>query len=252
MTLRDWIRTFGQGSLGISAMSLNGAYEAALLIQSLELSTTKPIVRLRPELALSLPRTVQAQDACRAFEHGPCRSAAIFSMGRHPRQRARQAGAAPAARLMRIRWRGATGNRTPVAVMRPPHRNSCPASLIGVVEPGPPPLDPEARGPLWFAGFRRRRRIPPWFAAHPPACWCSCPCCSSRSGRTFAMISPVVDSSALTSIPELHQPQLEEAAVEKFASTKREIEFDACSRARSFGPARNCCTRPFSSRSRQS
>ena len=59
MAIRNWINTFGQAKAREINSDLERGYEAALLIQSLELEYygDRPI---RPELELSIPSSVQA------------------------------------------------------------------------------------------------------------------------------------------------------------------------------------------------
>jgi len=60
MGLTNWMGAFGRaGSLDLSS-DLERGYESALLIQSIELEhyNDRPV---RPELELSIPRSVQAQ-----------------------------------------------------------------------------------------------------------------------------------------------------------------------------------------------
>ena len=59
MTLRDWIGTFGEARSKDINNDLERGYEAALLIQTLELEyyDDRPI---RPTLQLSVPRSLQA------------------------------------------------------------------------------------------------------------------------------------------------------------------------------------------------
>lgn len=60
MGLTDWMGTFGKAQAQDLSNDLERAYEAALLIQSLELEyyNDRPV---RPELELSIPRSTKAQ-----------------------------------------------------------------------------------------------------------------------------------------------------------------------------------------------
>jgi len=220
MTLRDWIGTFGRARSVDLSNELERAYEAALLIQSLELEyyNDRPV---RPELALSLPRTVQAQ-MLRRFRTA-LQICSDFLDGPAPRRQELDSQELRQLQLIES-VEGRYSNRTPVAVMsRSPEL--LPRSLIGVVERVRRQLDPEAEANV-VAGFRRRRDST-LVSLRILLLLVLVPLLFQQVSRTF-VISPVVDRLA-PDVPFLSytKPQLEEAAVEKLRIYKAEIEFDA-------------------------
>jgi hypothetical protein len=220
MTLRDWIGTFGQARSKDLSSDLERAYEAALLIQGLELEyyNDRPV---RPEVNLSLPRSVQAQllrrfrtalQICTEFVEG--------LDGRRQDLDSQEQRQLNLIESVEARYT----NRSPLpALSRTP--DLLPRSLIGVFDQVRRQLDPEAEASV-VAGFRRRRDTT-LVSLRILLLLILVPLLIQQASRTF-LISPLVDRFA-PDVPFLSytKPQLEEEAVERLRIYRAEIEFDA-------------------------
>ena len=220
MALNDWIGAFGRAEAVDLTNQLERGYEAALLIQSIELEhyNDRPV---RPELDLRLPAATQAtilrrfraallvcRDVVEALE--PSRSE--FS-GQESRQ-------FQLIEAIVLRY----SSRKPLpSLSRSPE--VLPRSLIGVVDQVRRQLDPEAEASV-VAGFRRRRDST-LVSLRVLLLLILVPVLVQQSTRLF-VVSPLVDryapSSAFLSYPT---PALEEKAVEQLRVFQAEIEFDA-------------------------
>jgi hypothetical protein len=220
MGLTDWIGAFGRArSLDISS-DLERAYEAALLIQTIELEhyNDRPV---RPELELSVPRPVQAQ-ILRRFR-------AALQVCQQALERIapyRQELAGQELRQLQLiesvvdRY---TGRRPLPSLSRSPE--VLPRSLIGVVDSVRRQLDPGAEANV-VAGFRRRRDST-LVSLRILLLLVLVPVLVQQVSRTY-LVSPLVDRyaphSAFLTYP---RPKLEERAVERLRVYQAEIEFDA-------------------------
>ncbi len=220
MALSDWMGTFRKARSIDLDNNLERAYEAALLIQSLELEyyNDRPV---RPELQLSLPKPVQAQ-MLRRFRTALeiCRTVLEdLAPRRHEldaqEQRQLQLIESVAARYA-PRAAQTSLSRSPELL---------PRSLLGALERVRSQLNPEAEASV-VAGFRRRRDST-LVSLRILLLLVLVPLLMQQASRTF-LISPLVDRLA-PDVPFLSytKPQLEEAAVEKLRIYKAEIEFDA-------------------------
>ena len=220
MTLSDWIGTFGQARARDFSSDLERAYEAALLIQGLELEyyNDRPV---RPEVNLSLPRSVQAQ-MLRRFRTALqiCSQFVDDLDGRRQDYDAQELRQLNLIETVEARY----SNRAPAsALSRSPEL--LPRSLIGVFDQVRRQLDPEAEASV-VAGFRRRRDTT-LVSLRILLLLILVPLLVQQASRTF-LISPLVDRLA-PDVPFLSytKPQLEEEAVERLRIFKAEIEFDA-------------------------
>ncbi len=220
MGLTDWMGTFGKARTKYLRSNLERAYEAALLIQNIELEyfNDRPV---RPELELSMPASVQAQ-MMRRFRSSLelCRQVVEELQPRRHEldpQELRQFQLIEAVE-------GRYSNRKPLSTLtRSPEL--LPRSLMGLMEKVQRQLDPQAEATV-VAGFRRRRDST-LVSLRILLLLVLVPLLMQQASRTF-VISPLVDRFA-PDLPFLSypKPQLEEAAVEKLRVYKAELEFDA-------------------------
>ena len=221
MGLTDWMGTFGKAQSLDLSHALERGYEAALLIQSIELEhyNDRPV---RPELELRLPRGMQAQ-IVRRFRAAlaVCRQT-LEQVDPYRRELAGQ----EVRQLQLVESVVSRYNDRRAAlpsISRSPE--VLPRSLIGVVEQVRRQLDPEAEASV-VAGFRRRRDST-LVSLRILLLMILVPILLQQISRAY-VISPLIDglspNSPLISYP---RPQLQEKAVEKLRSFQAEIEFDA-------------------------
>jgi hypothetical protein len=221
MALTDWMGAFGRAQALDLSNDLERGYEAALLIQSIELEhyNDRPV---RPELDLRSPRASQAQ-VLRRFRAAleVCRQASAnleSHRGEIAGQEVRQLQLIQAvvARYSDKRDPLPTISRTPEVL---------PRSLIGVVDQVRRQLDPEAEANV-VAGFRRRRDST-LVSLRILLLLILVPVLVQQISRTY-VFSPLVDrfapDNAFLTYPK---PKLEEQAVEKLRVFQAEVEFDA-------------------------
>jgi hypothetical protein len=220
MGLTDWMGTFGKARTKDLRSNLERAYEAALLIQNIELEyfNDRPV---RPELELSMPASVQAQ-MMRRFRSSLelCRQVVEELL---PRRHELDPQELRQFQLIET-VEGRYSNRKPVSTLtRSPEL--LPRSLMGLMEKVRRQLDPQAEATV-VAGFRRRRDST-LVSLRILLLLVLVPLLMQQASRTF-VISPLVDRFA-PDVPFLTypKPQLEEAAVEKLRVYKAELEFDA-------------------------
>jgi len=222
MALRNWITTLGQANARDANSDLDRGYEAALLIQSLELEYygDRPI---RQDLQLSVPSSVQAT-ILRKFRAAlsVCRSSLDKLepiRGQFDTQELRQV------QLIEAVVNRYSPRRTASAPTMSREPDPLPRSLLGVVDSVRRQLDPTAEATL-VAGFRRRRDST-LISLKVLLLLILVPLLIQQTSRTY-VISPMVDRFA-PDLPFLSypKPQLEEEAVEKLRVYKAEIEFDA-------------------------
>ena len=222
MAFRNWIGAFGKANALDVNSDLDRGYEAALLIQSLELEYygDRPI---RPELELSVPKSVQAT-VLRKFRVAinVCR----LSLDQLEYQRA-QLDPQELRQLQLIesvvnRYSPKRAAAAPTMTRAP---DPLPRSLLGVFDKVRRQLNPAGEATL-VAGFRRRRDST-LISLKVLLLLILVPLLVQQVGRTY-IISPAVDRFA-PDLPFLSypKPQLEEQAVEKLRVYKAEIEFDA-------------------------
>jgi hypothetical protein len=221
MGLTDWIGTLGRASSLDLSNDLERGYEAALLIQSLELEhyNDRPV---RPELELNLPKGIQAQ-ILRRFRSAlqVCRQSLEAIEPRRPElsgQELRQAQL-----IETVVGRYDNRRRALPALSR--KTEVLPRSLVGVVDQVRRQLDPDAEASV-VAGFRRRRDSTV-VSLRILLLMILVPVLVQQVSRTY-LVSPLVDrfapDNAFLTYPK---PKLEERAVEKLRIYQAEIEFDA-------------------------
>ena len=222
MGFRNWIGAFGKANALDVNSDLDRGYEAALLIQSLELEYygDRPI---RPDLELSVPKSVQAT-VLRKFRVAinVCRA----SLDQLEYQRS-QLDPQELRQLQLIesvvnRYSPKRGSAAPTMTRDP---DPLPRSLLGVFDKVRRQLNPAGEATL-VAGFRRRRDST-LISLKVLLLLILVPLLVQQVSRTY-IISPAVDRFA-PDLPFLSypKPQLEEQAVEKLRVYKAEIEFDA-------------------------
>jgi hypothetical protein len=220
MALTDWIGAFGRAGAVDLSNQLERGYEAALLIQSIELEhyNDRPV---RPELDLRLPAATQAQ-ILRRFRTAlqVCRES-LEAIEAHRNQfTGQEVRQLTLIEDVVLRY----SSRKPLpSISRTPE--VLPRSLIGVVDQVRRQLDPEAEASL-VAGFRRRRDST-LVSLRVLLLLILVPVLVQQASRLF-VVSPLVNrfapDSAFLSYPK---PALEEKAVEKLRVYQAEIEFDA-------------------------
>ena len=222
MTRRNWIQLFSHDQSFDLSNELERGYEAALLIQSLELEyyADRPV---RPDLELSVPRQVQLT-ILRRFRTALniCRSskAAIEpKRGQLDVQELRQLQL-----IETVVARYAPGRSSQRGkISRDPE--PLPRSLLSLFDSMRRQLDPSSEEPL-VAGFRRRR-APTLISLRLVLLLILVPLMVQQISRTY-LISPVVDRLA-PDLGFLSYPKdgLEARSVEKLRIYKEEIEFEA-------------------------
>ncbi|MEB3207511.1 MAG: proton extrusion protein PcxA [Synechococcus sp.] len=221
MALTDWMGSFGRAQALDLSNDLERGYEAALLIQSIELEhyNDRPV---RPELDLRIPRASQAQ-LLRRFRAAleVCRQT-LASLESHRAEIAGQE--VRQLQLIQSVVARYSDRRDPLpTISRSPE--VLPRSLIGVVDQVRRQLDPDAEANV-VAGFRRRRDST-LVSLRILLLLILVPVLVQQVSRTY-VISPLVDrfapDNAFLTYPK---PQLEEQAVEKLRVFQAEIEFDA-------------------------
>ncbi len=222
MGLTDWMGAFGRAQDVQISHDLERGYEAALLIQSIELEhyNDRPV---RPELELAIPRASQAQ-LLRRFRAALalcrlCLESLEAHRGELSGQERRQVQLVQAV----VARYDKSERQTLPAMSRSPE--VLPRSLIGVVDQVRRQLDPEAEANV-LAGFRRRRDST-LVSLRILLLMVLVPVLVQQISRTY-VIGPLVDRyapvSAFISYPK---PHLEERAVEKLRVYKAEVEFAA-------------------------
>jgi hypothetical protein len=221
MGLTDWIGSFDRASASDLSNNLERAYEAALLIQSLELEyyNDRPV---RPELDLSIPKSAKAQMLRRfraALQVAQDNLNAVAPLrGELDSQELRQLQLVEGV-LSRY------GRNRPVAPTLSRSPEMLPRSLLGMFDGVRRQLDPEAEASV-VAGFRRRRDST-LVSLRIFLLLVLVPLVVQQTSRTL-VISPLMDRLA-PDIPFLNytKPHLQEKAVNKLRLYQQELEFEA-------------------------
>jgi hypothetical protein len=221
MGISDWIGTFGSAKARDLSSDLERGYEAALLIQSIELEhyNDRPV---RPELELPVPKAVQAQ-LLRRFRAASqvCQQALrtvepyrLELSGQELRQ----------LQLIEAVLQRYDPRRSPLPTLS---RNPevLPRSLLGVVDQVRRQLDPDAEASV-VAGFRRRRDST-LVSLRILLLLILVPILMQQMSRTY-LISPLVDHfNPGGTILSLQRPHLQERAVARLRAYKDELEFES-------------------------
>lgn len=220
MGFRDWMGRLGKAkSLDLSS-DLERGYEAALLIQSIELEyyQDRPV---RPEVELRIPRAMQAQ-VLRRFRAALQVCQQSLESIKPYRQELSGQELRQFQLLDSVTARYSTSRELLPSLSRSPE--VLPRSLLGVVDQVRQRLDPEAEASM-IAGFRRRRDST-LVALRILLLLILVPILVQQISRT-AIVSPLVDRfSPDTPFLSYPKPKLEERAVERLRIYQAEIEFD--------------------------
>ena len=220
MGLTDWMGAFDRAGAKDLSLNLERAYEAALLIQSLELEyyNDRPV---RAELQLSIPKQAQAQ-MLRRFRAAlqvcqECLPELEAHRAELDSQEIRQL------QLIEIVLSRYGRRSTLPSISRSPEL--LPRSLLGVVDGVRRQLDPEAENYV-VEGFRRRRDST-LVSLRILLLLILVPLIVQQVSRTV-LISPLLDRFA-PEIPFISypKPHLQEKAVNKLRLYQQELEFQA-------------------------
>ena len=222
MASRNWIGLFSRSQAVDVTGDLERGYEAALLIQSLELEYYGDR-RVRPELELSVPRSVQstilrkfrtALEICRASLTTLKANRSQLDM-----QELRQLQLIETV-VARYQSRRSSGLGRQSAAPDP-----LPRSLLGVFDSVRRQLDPSSEESV-VAGFRRRRDST-LVSLRILLLLVLVPLLIQQVSGTY-LIAPAIERfSPQLSFLNYPKPQLEEHAVEKLRIYKEEVEFEA-------------------------
>ena len=222
MATRNWIGLFSRGEGDNLTDELERGYEAALLIQGLELEFYADR-KVRPELELSVPRSVQAT-VLRRFHTALqiCRSSLAKvspNRGQLDPQELRQLQL-----IKTVVSRYATKRSSSKSGMSTAPE-PLPRSLLGVFDSVRRQLDPTSEESV-VAGFRRRRDST-LASLRILLLLVLVPLLVQQVSNTY-IVGPAVEYlSPDLSFLSYPKPQLEEVAVEKLRIYKEELEFDA-------------------------
>ncbi|MCB4406692.1 proton extrusion protein PcxA [Synechococcus sp. MU1642] len=222
MSRRNWINLFSNSQSIELSSELERGYEAALLIQSLELEYYGDR-QIRPDLKLSVPRSVQAS-ILRRFKTALaiCRNSATNLSGQRGQLDSQELRQLQLIESVVSRYGSQPSSGSP-SISRSP--NALPRSLLGVFDSIRLQLDPSTEDNL-VAGYRRRRDST-LISLRVLLLLVLVPLLVQQIAGTY-LISPAVNQLS----PELPflsypKPQLEEKAAEKLRLYKQELEFDA-------------------------
>ena len=222
MSRRNWINLFSTSQSVELSGDLERGYDAALLIQSLELEYYGDR-QIRPELKLSVPRSVQAT-ILRRFKTALsiCRSSAAKLSDQRAQLDSQELRQLQLIESIVSRYGSRRSTSSP-SISRSP--DALPRSLLGVFDSIRLQLDPSTEDSV-VAGFRRRRDTT-LISLRVLLLLVLVPLLVSQISGTY-LISPAVNQFS----PELPflsypKPQLEEKAAKKLRLYKQELEFDA-------------------------
>ena len=222
MSRRNWINLFSNSQSIELSSDLERGYEAALLIQSLELEYYGDR-QIRPDLKLSIPRSVQAT-ILRRFKTALaiCRNSAANLSDQRGQLDSQELRQLQLIESVVSRYGSQRSSSSP-SISRSP--DALPRSLLGVFDSIRLQLDPSTEDNL-VAGYRRRRDST-LISLKVLLLLVLVPLLVQQIAGTY-LISPAVNQLS----PELPflsypKPQLEERAAEKLRLYKQELEFDA-------------------------
>ena len=222
MAPRNWIGLFSSSQDAALANDLERGYEAALLIQSLELEYYGDR-RVRPDLELSVPRSVQAS-ILRKFRTALeiCRSTLELLKQQHPQLDVQELRQLQLIEGVVDRY---APRRSPGLGRQSAPPDPLPRSLLGVFDSVRRQLDPASEESV-VAGFRRRRDST-LVSLRILLLLVLVPLLIQQVSGTY-LIAPALEhfSPQLSFLSE-SKPQLEERAVEQLRVYKEELEFEA-------------------------
>ena len=221
MALTDWIGSFGRAQARDLSLYLERAYEAALLIQSIELEyyNDRPV---RPDLELAIPKATQNQ-VLRRFRA----ALEVAREGLRELEPFRQELAGQELRQLQliesVYARYKVQRRTLPELSRA--QPVLPRSLLGVVDQVRRQLDPEAEASL-VAGFRRRRDST-LVSLRILLLLVLVPVLVQQLSRSY-LISPLLDRfEPAVQIAREPRPHLQKQAIEELGRYRAELEFQA-------------------------
>ena len=222
MAPRNWIGLFSSSQDSALANDLERGYEAALLIQSLELEYYGDR-RVRPDLELSVPRSVQAS-ILRKFRTALeiCRSTLELLKEQRPQLDVQELRQLQLIEGVVDRY---APRRSPGLGRQSAPPDPLPRSLLGVFDSVRRQLDPASEESV-VAGFRRRRDST-LVSLRILLLLVLVPLLIQQVSGTY-LIAPALEhfSPQLSFLSE-SKPQLEERAVEQLRVYKEELEFEA-------------------------
>lgn len=222
MAPRNWIGLFSSSQDAALANDLERGYEAALLIQSLELEYYGDR-RVRPDLELSVPRSVQAS-ILRKFRTALeiCRSTLELLKQQRPQLDVQELRQLQLIEGVVDRY---APRRSPGLGRQSAPPDPLPRSLLGVFDSVRRQLDPASEESV-VAGFRRRRDST-LVSLRILLLLVLVPLLIQQVSGTY-LIAPALEhfSPQLSFLSE-SKPQLEERAVEQLRVYKEELEFEA-------------------------
>ena len=222
MAPRNWIGLFSSSQDAALANDLERGYEAALLIQSLELEYYGDR-RVRPDLELSVPRSVQAS-ILRKFRTALeiCRSTLELLKEQRPQLDVQELRQLQLIEGVVDRY---APRRSPGLGRQSAPPDPLPRSLLGVFDSVRRQLDPASEESV-VAGFRRRRDST-LVSLRILLLLVLVPLLIQQVSGTY-LIAPALEhfSPQLSFLSE-SKPQLEERAVEQLRVYKEELEFEA-------------------------
>ena len=222
MAPRNWIGLFSSSQDAALANDLERGYEAALLIQSLELEYYGDR-RVRPDLELSVPRSVQAS-ILRKFRTALeiCRSTLELLKEQRPQLDVQELRQLQLIEGVVDRY---APRRSPGLGRQSAPPDPLPRSLLGVFDSVRRQLDPASEETV-VAGFRRRRDST-LVSLRILLLLVLVPLLIQQVSGTY-LIAPALEhfSPQLSFLSE-SKPQLEERAVEQLRVYKEELEFEA-------------------------
>ena len=222
MAPRNWIGLFSSSQDAALANDLERGYEAALLIQSLELEYYGDR-RVRPDLELSVPRSVQAS-ILRKFRTALeiCRSTLELLKEQRPQLDVQELRQLQLIEGVVDRY---APRRSPGLGRQSAPPDPLPRSLLGVFDSVRRQLDPVSEESV-VAGFRRRRDST-LVSLRILLLLVLVPLLIQQVSGTY-LIAPALEhfSPQLSFLSE-SKPQLEERAVEQLRVYKEELEFEA-------------------------
>ena len=221
MALTDWIGSFGRAQARDLSLYLERSYEAALLIQSIELEyyNDRPV---RPDLELSIPKATQNQ-VLRRFRA----ALEVTREGLRELEPFRQELAGQELRQLQLIESVYSRYNAQRRALPELSRTQAvlPRSLLGVLDQVRRQLDPEAEASL-VAGFRRRRDST-LVSLRILLLLVLVPVLVQQLSRSY-LISPILDrvdpKAEIVSTP---RPHLQKQAIEELGRYRAELEFEA-------------------------